>query len=74
MTEYAVVYELASDGTWSAYVPDLPGCVCSAESRSAIRERIRETIAFHLEGLRLNNLPIPMPSSNAEMVSVKDGG
>jgi predicted RNase H-like HicB family nuclease len=70
MSQYVVIFEHASDGTWSAYVPDLPGCVCSAPTRAAASEAIRSTIAFHLEGMRANGDAIPAPTSDAELVSV----
>ena len=67
--KYAVVYE-KSPRNYAAYVPDLPGCVATGTTRGEIERNIREAIAFHLEGLRLDNQPVPEPQSWAELVEV----
>jgi predicted RNase H-like HicB family nuclease len=67
--EYAVLYE-RGERNWSAYVPDLPGCVATGTTREATEQRIREAIAFHIEGLKLHGEPIPEPTVEAGMVSV----
>jgi predicted RNase H-like HicB family nuclease len=64
---YAVVIEKADDN-YSAYVPDLPGCVATAGTIVAIRTEIREAIRFHIEGLEAAGLPVPEPTSLAEYV------
>jgi predicted RNase H-like HicB family nuclease len=64
---YAVVIEQAA-GNYSAYVPDLPGCVATGDSVVAVEENIREAIRFHIEGLREDDLPVPAPSARAEYV------
>jgi predicted RNase H-like HicB family nuclease len=69
MTEYTVIYE-AGDGNWSAYVPDLPGCIATAKTRQQLERRIREAIEFHLEGLRIHGEPIPSPTIDAGKVAV----
>lgn len=66
---YAVVIEQAQ-GNFSAYVPDLPGCVATAATPEEAEARIREAIAFHLEGLREVGTPIPEPSSQVQYVEV----
>jgi predicted RNase H-like HicB family nuclease len=66
---YAVVIEQA-EGNYSAYVPDLPGCVATGATVSEVEAEIREAIAFHLEGMRDDGLPIPSPSSQVEYVDV----
>lgn len=53
---YAVVIEKAN-GNYSAYVPDLPGCVATADSVAEIEQEIRDAIRFHIEGLKENGLP-----------------
>ena len=55
---YAIVIEKA-DGNYSAYVPDLPGCVATGATVAEVEAEIREAIAFHVEGLREDGLPIP---------------
>lgn len=66
---YAVVIEQA-DGNLSAYVPDLPGCVATGETIADVEREIREAIAFHVEGLREDGLPVPAPASMVEYVDV----
>ena len=66
---YAIVVEQAA-ANYSAYVPDLPGCVATGSSISEVEEQIREAIVFHLEGLREDGLPIPQPSSHVEYVEI----
>jgi predicted RNase H-like HicB family nuclease len=66
---YAVVIEKASNN-YSAYVPDLPGCVATGATVAETEAQIREAIEFHLEGLREDGLPIPSPSSQVEYVDV----
>jgi predicted RNase H-like HicB family nuclease len=65
--KYAVVYEKAPHN-YAAYVPDLPGCVATGATREEVERSIRETIAFHLEGLRLERLPVPEPSAWTELI------
>ena len=67
--KYVVVYEETTTG-FSAYLPDLPGCVAAGETREETEQLIREAIAFHIEGMRLEHLPVPEPSSWAETVEV----
>jgi predicted RNase H-like HicB family nuclease len=64
---YAVVIEKA-EGNYSAYVPDLPGCVATGETVVAVETEIREAIRFHIDGLRADGLDIPAPSSIAEYI------
>ena len=66
---YAIVIEKAEDN-FSAYVPDLPGCVATGASVTEIEAQIREAIEFHIEGLREDGAPIPEPSSQVEYVDV----
>lgn len=64
---YAIVIEKAGQN-YSAYVPDLPGCVATAESVKAVENEIREAIRFHIEGLKADGQPVPAPTSRAEYV------
>ena len=66
---YAVVIESAGSN-FSAYVPDLPGCVATGATLPETESAIREAIEFHLEGLREVGSPIPPPSSRVEYVEV----
>lgn len=64
---YAVVIEKAN-GNYSAYVPDLPGCVATGDSVGEVEQNIREAIRFHIDGLREDRLPVPEPSARAAYV------
>ena len=66
---YAFVIEQA-EGNYSAYVPDLPGCVVTGSTIEEVETEMREAIEFHLEGLREDGLTIPAPSSQVEYLEV----
>ena len=66
---YAVVIE-NSGANYSAYVPDLPGCVATGATLADAETAIREAIEFHLDGLRADGALIPHPSSKVEYVEV----
>ena len=66
---FAIVIEQAG-ANFSAYVPDLPGCVATGESVQEVEVSIREAISFHLEGLREDGLPVPAPASVVEYVEI----
>jgi predicted RNase H-like HicB family nuclease len=67
--EYAVVIERAGSN-FSAYVPDLPGCIATGESTEDVESQIREAIQFHLAGMREDGEAIPKPSSSVNYVVV----
>ncbi len=69
MTRYAVVIE-RSGGNYSAYVPDLPGCVATGESIAEIEREIRDAIVFHIEGMREDGLEIPPATSTVEYFDI----
>ena len=66
---YAVVIE-KGESNYSAYVPDLPGCVAVGDTLEETQREIQEAIEFHLEGMRADGLPIPEPSSSVQYVEV----
>lgn len=66
---YAVVIEKAQ-ANYSAYVPDLPGCVATGATIEEVEGEIREAIAFHLDGMREDGLPIPAPTSTVEYIEL----
>ncbi|MEI6027537.1 MAG: type II toxin-antitoxin system HicB family antitoxin [Betaproteobacteria bacterium] len=66
---YAVVIEKAQ-GNYSAYVPDLPGCVATGATTADVEREIREAIAFHIEGLREDGLPVPAATSQVEYIEL----
>jgi predicted RNase H-like HicB family nuclease len=69
MKRYAIVIEDAGPNL-AAFVPDLPGCVATAESKQDVERLIREAIVLHLEGMVEDGLPIPEPSSRVEYVEI----
>ena len=66
---FAVVIEQAVSN-YSAYVPDLPGCVATGATIKDAENEIREAIKFHIKGMQEDGLPIPSPSSAVEYVEV----
>ena len=66
---YSIVVERAVNN-YSAYVPDLPGCVATGATMEETEQLIREAIELHLAGLREDGLPIPQPSSQVDYVEV----
>lgn len=67
--EYTVIIEPADDGTFSVYVPDLPGCVSTGTTRDDAVESIREAIHGHIETLRELGEPVPPPRSQSQVVA-----
>lgn len=66
---YAIVIEQVGDN-YSAYVPDLPGCVATGGTVEEVERLIREAIQFHMEGMRQDGEAIPLPSSRVDYVEV----
>jgi predicted RNase H-like HicB family nuclease len=69
--QYAIVIEKSATG-YSAYVPDLPGCAATAGTEVEIRKLMREGIHIHLDEMRLDGEPIPVPTSRVEYVAVAE--
>ena len=69
MRQYTVIYE-RGEQKWSAYVPDLPGCIATAATREELEHLIREAIQFHVEGMRLHGEAVPEPAIEAGTVEV----
>jgi len=67
LMRYAVVIE-KTDGNYSAYVPDLPGCVATGATVKDAEREIREAIRFHIDGLKQDGQPVPQPTSIADYV------
>lgn len=67
--KYVVVYE-QTPNSWSAYVPDLPGCVAAADTREEVEQLIQEAITLHIEMLREDNEPVPEPGAWTGLVEV----
>jgi len=69
MHRYLVIFEKANDN-YSAYSPDLPGCIATGSTRNEAEKNIKEAINFHIEGLTKDGLPLPEPTSFTEYVEV----
>lgn len=66
---FAIVVEKA-ENNYSAYVPDLPGCVATGQTIEETEHEIREAIGFHIHGLIEDGLPVPQPASIVEYLEV----
>ena len=69
MYRFLVVIEKAN-GNYSAYSPDLPGCVATGDTREESARNMREAIEMHVQGLLEDGLPVPEPHASAEQISV----
>lgn len=69
MSRYLIVVEATETG-FSAYSPDVPGCVATGRTREEVEGEMRGALAFHLEGLREDDQPIPVPSASAAYVEI----
>jgi predicted RNase H-like HicB family nuclease len=67
---FAIVIEKA-DGNFSAYVPDLPGCVSTGATLDEVKDNVREAIELHLQGLREDGEPIPQPTTVSDYIETK---
>lgn len=64
---YAIVIEKA-EGDYSAYAPNLPGCVTTGATIKEVEQNMKEAIALHLEGLQEEGLPVPDSTTNCEYI------
>jgi len=64
MKKYTVIYERGKRN-WSAYLPDLPGCVATGKTKPIVAKRIKEAVALHIESLRFHGEAIPSPTTEA---------
>jgi predicted RNase H-like HicB family nuclease len=67
--KYLIVIEQTGTG-YSAYSPDLPGCVATGTDRAVVEREMREAIAFHLDGLKAEGMEVPEPHSYSAYVDV----
>ena len=70
MKKYLIVFEKTGDG-YSAYSPDLPGCVSTGGTQAEVEAGIREAIEFHLDGLRQEGYLVPEPHAYSTYVEVR---
>ena len=66
---YAIVVEKA-ENNYSAYVPDLPGCIATGSTMEETEREIREAIGLHIEGMIEDGLPVPQPTSIVQYIEV----
>ena len=69
MRKYLVIFEKANHN-YSAYSPDLPGCIATGATKRETEKNMKEAIGFHIEGLKEDGLPLPEPTSSVEYVEV----
>lgn len=69
MREYVVIYE-HTENNWAAYSPDVPGCMATGKTKQEAEANYRDALAFHIEGLKTEGLPIPEPSTETGRVSI----
>ncbi len=69
MKQYTVIYERGRRN-WSAYVPDLPGCVATGKTRKVVEKRITEAVKLHIESLRFHGEVVPKPTTEAGVLSL----
>jgi predicted RNase H-like HicB family nuclease len=67
---YLIIIEKTGTG-YSSYSPDLPGCVSTGVTREDVERNMQEAIEFHLDGLREEGYPIPVPASSSAYVNVQ---
>ncbi|MBC8112339.1 MAG: type II toxin-antitoxin system HicB family antitoxin [Verrucomicrobia bacterium] len=67
MKKYLIIIEKTDSG-YSAYVPDLPGCIATGTTKTEVEKNIYEGIEFHIEGMTKDNLPIPENTTEAEIL------
>lgn len=70
MKRYLAVFEKTKTG-YSAYVPDLPGCISTGKTRKDTEKNIQEAIEFHIEGMALDGYKIPEPTDNFVFIKIK---
>jgi predicted RNase H-like HicB family nuclease len=70
MEQFLIVIEQAASN-YSAYCPDLPGCIATGKTSEEVKQRMAEAIKMHLEGMREDNIPIPVIKSQADYVSLE---
>jgi len=66
---YLIVMEATSSG-YSAYSPDLPGCVATGATESEVEKRMRQAIELHVAGLREQGDPVPEPQSSSSYIEI----
>ncbi len=65
MLKYLIIFEKTETG-YSAYVPDLPGCIATGKTKAIVEKHIVEAIQFHLEGMKEEHIKFPLNRTDAE--------
>jgi predicted RNase H-like HicB family nuclease len=68
--KYAIVIEHVPGSNYSAYVPDLPGCIAAGDTVEETKRLLEKAIEFHLEGMRLHGEPVPEPTTLVDYAEV----
>ena len=71
MSKFLFILETTKTG-YSAYVPDLPGCVATGRTEEQVSQAVREAIEFHLDGMREEGCDIPQPSTTAAYAEINN--
>ena len=66
--KYVYVIEKATDGSYSAFVPDLPGCTTSGDTAEDVKSSIKDAVDLYIDSLREHNEPVPPPTSSVDVV------
>jgi predicted RNase H-like HicB family nuclease len=69
MRRFLIVIEKAN-GNYSAYSPDLPGCIATGKTKDQAAKKMREAIELHIQGLNEDHLPIPKAHAVAEYIAI----
>lgn len=71
MNRYLIIIEETSTG-FSAYSPDLPGCVATGKTRKQVEDEMHDAVDFHIEGLRISGFEVPEPKTHAAYCEIAD--
>jgi len=66
--KYVYVIEKAGDGSYSAYVPDLPGCTTSGDNADEVRKNVKDAVEIYIDSLREHNESVPPPTTTVDVV------
>jgi predicted RNase H-like HicB family nuclease len=69
MYRFLIVIEKAN-GNFSAYCPDLPGCIATGKTQEEAAQNMHEAVALHIKGMKEDNLPIPRGVTQAEYIAI----
>lgn len=69
MKEYVAIYE-HTENNWTAYSPDVPGCMAAGKTKEEVERNFADALTFHIEGLKAEGLPVPEPTSETGRVSI----